>query len=126
MPRGFNTESGGSLTAKQQEVAMRLLDFLKRNRESGYVTPQKPIKSAEIIRLYQEKYGEKISDTLIRACTNYLRADLSYPVVSKKSGYFYAITKSEVQEGLLHMRDRHKALGQAINGLEMSMARMQT
>jgi hypothetical protein len=124
MPRGFDTESGGSLTAKQKEVAMRLLAFLKDHRESGYITPQNPITAPQISKLYNEKFGVRIADTLIRACVNHLRADLSHPIVSTNKGYFYAITKSEVEQGLLHMVDRRDALNDAIRGLEHSKVRM--
>lgn len=119
MPTGFDVPSGSTLSEKLIPVAHRLADYLKRCRDSGSITPDKPKTSTDLIRAMAAA-GFHIEGPAVRAMVNYLRIHKN-PIGSTANGYFWANTPAELNSTIMHMMERIGAIQAAVTGLERSI-----
>ncbi len=54
----------------------------------------------------------------IRSMVNYFRKKLHFPIISGKKGYAWARTPEDIEDTILHMKDRVTSIQAAVDGLK--------
>lgn len=105
-----------------EQLAERLLKYLKSEREAGRITPKKPITARQIIAT-ASKSGVKIEDSEVRAAVHYLVSEKHLFICSTLSGYFYTEDWREFKESLGHLYSRISELGERLRASEETIKR---
>ncbi len=94
------------------QVAGRLLNYLKLQREKGIIAPDNPISSAALVEV-AKKAGVKLTRENIYHIVHHLR-EQNEPIASCQAGYFYATAPEELKwsicEQVKIIRERQETL----------------
>jgi len=116
MPRGFpDIESGSRLSKKLQAYAPTFVVALQGLRENGRVTPETPIMGKDILK--KRWKGPLKRTSQVRAVVNHCCRN-GIPIASVRGGYFFALSKGEIQPTLDHLLDRENSIRAHREGLE--------
>lgn len=113
MPTGFYVETGSDLSKRLLALAPQFLEGLKRGRLDGRITPTAPVTGREICKRW--KALKESSE--VRALVSYWR-ERGEPIASEGDGYFYALTPSELEPTMLHLRQRMSRILTVTRGLQ--------
>jgi hypothetical protein len=114
MPTGFKVESGAALSHKLATIAPTILNFLKDNRTAW--PNLKPLSAGYLCHWASESYQLKLEGSDVRAIVNYLRQS-GEPIGSNAEGYFYALTRAELDSTVQHLSERIAAISKALHGM---------